>query len=330
MHTAPKIILLKDESGTPEHFSALLRAFSVGNAFIGIYDDSDYLRYANEAFLRAFCLTEGEVATFASIVRDAAHNKRGARIEASDPEAFIEDAQMRRRILAQAPRQRTFPVDFVDDRWFWCTETLLPDGWIVLTGADITKLKEEELLLSAERDHALILSGVDELTGVPNRRSALSRLDSMLDTALSEQTPLCVALLDLDHFKSINDTFGHETGDTALRQFAQHCLGSLGNPSHVGRLGGEEFVLLFPNVSCDDVKAALEVMLLTMMPVSSRLPAHVRITLTFSAGIAQAEPGDSRDDLLARADKALYKAKQNGRSRVEIFGALCAERPRDT
>jgi diguanylate cyclase (GGDEF)-like protein len=319
MDNAPKLIRLADAREVPALVSALVQAFSVGSAFVGIYDEQDYLRYANDAFLNAFSIETGQTVTFSSIILDAARSGRGVRIEASDPLAFIDDAQKRRRVLAQAPRQRSFAVDFMTDQWFWCTETLLENGWIVLTGADITPLKQEEMVLSAERDRALLLSGVDELTGVPNRRSILARLDAMLHGTAADDPGLCVALLDLDHFKSINDTFGHETGDTALRHFAQHGALALAAPIQLGRLGGEEFLALFPAASCDEAKQLLERILLMMPPVSSRLPAHVQIRLTFSAGLAQPRAGETRDDLLARADQALYRAKQLGRSRVEIY-----------
>jgi len=298
---------------------ALLASFSVGDAFIGVYDENDFLRYANNAFLQAFHLQAGEVATFSSIILDAARHNSGVRIDAADPHAFITEVQVRRRLLAKAPRQRSFPIDFVDDRWFWCTETLLTNHRIVLSGTDITSLKKTERELEAERDRALLLSGVDELTGLPNRRFALTRLERLLSRAVPGQPRLVVGLLDLDHFKAINDTYGHEAGDAALRHFARYCASSLMDQAFLSRVGGEEFVVLFHDVTSEVAKVELERLLCSIPPIEVADRSGVRVTLSFSAGLAEATSEDRRDQVLSQADKALYAAKQAGRRRVEIF-----------
>jgi predicted signal transduction protein with EAL and GGDEF domain len=245
MESTRKIVRLDAHVEAPGFSSPLVRAFMLGSAFVGIYNENDFLRYASESFLRMFALEVGQVATFANIVLDAARNGKIVRIEAKDPITFIADAQTRRRSCLGESRQRSFPVDFVDDRWFWCTETVLPDGWIVLTGAEITSLKQTERTLSAQRDEAVFLSGIDELTGVPNRRLTLARLDALLHTPVEGHSPVTVALLDLDHFKSIKDTFVHETGDDALRHFSQHCAGLDVGQSVPGRLGGDKLLASF-------------------------------------------------------------------------------------
>lgn len=321
MNSAPKVISVSADSAAPELVRLLLASSTSGPSLLGVYDDDDFLRYANETFMRAFRIRAGQVATFSSLILDAAKNGRTLRIETADAQTFIADAQMRRRGSISAPRQRSFPVDFVDGRWFWCTETLFPDGWIVLVGADITVLKKHESVLSHERDQALLLSGLDELTGVPNRRAAFARLDGLLASPPVSGHHVCVALIDLDHFKSINDTFGHETGDAALRHFAQHCIHSLPSDSIFARLGGEEFLVAFPNAAGAQAKDILNVLLHGIPPVTSRLPAQIQITLTFSAGLAEAHAGASRDELISRADRALYSAKRLGRCRVEIDSA---------
>jgi diguanylate cyclase (GGDEF)-like protein len=179
-------------------------------------------------------------------------------------------------------------------------------------------LWREYRLLSLERDQALLLSGLDELTEIPNRRFTLARLDALLQEYRNGALKLCVALVDLDHFKSINDTFGHETGDIALRHFAQHCAAVLPKQALIGRMGGEEFLIAFADTTCEQLTSALQELLSSMPPVSSRLPAQVSINLSFSAGVAEASPGESRTDLLARADSALYAAKRLGRGRIEV------------
>ncbi|SAK96806.1 GGDEF domain-containing protein [Caballeronia hypogeia] len=299
--------------------SALLQAWSVGNAFVGVYDEHDHVRYANDGFLRAFNLELGEVATFESIIHACFRDRKGVRIEADDVAPFIADAQLRRRPSPPVSRQRSFPVDFMDGKWFWCTETLLPNGWIVLTGADITSLKQTEKELAAARDSAVLLSRIDDLTGVPNRRFALSRLGAILNSLDSEPMDFSVAVLDLDHFKSINDTFGHDTGDVVLRHFAKHCVSCVRSLDLVGRLGGEEFVILLPGTNAENAKAVLERILATIPSVEVPHCEAAPITVAFSAGVTQAGNRERPEEVLARADKALYTAKHAGRSRVEVI-----------
>lgn len=188
----------------------------------------------------------------------------------------------------------------------------------MLTGADITSLKQAERELAAARDSALMLSRVDELTGVPNRRFALSKLASVLNSLDSAEADFSVALLDLDHFKSINDTFGHETGDLVLRHFAKHCVSSVRSLDLVGRLGGEEFVILLPGLNSEQAKAVLDRILATVPPVPVKDCQPATISVAFSAGVTQAACNERPEEVLARADKALYAAKHAGRNRVEI------------
>lgn len=319
MPSAPEIAPLCASISVPGGVSALLEAWSIGNAFVGVYDEFDHVRFANDGFLRAFNLKLGEVASFESIIHASFRDKTGVRIETDDPASFVADAQVRRRPFPPVPRQRSFPVDFTDGKWFWCTETLLPNGWIVLTGADITPLKQTERELAAARDSALLLSRIDELTGVPNRRFALSRLGSILGGLESEKTEFSVAVLDLDHFKSINDTFGHETGDAVLRHFAKHCVSCVRSLDLVGRLGGEEFVLLLPGIDARKAKAVLDRILATVPPLEVRYCQAATITVAFSAGVTQANYKERPEEVLARADKALYAAKHAGRGRVEVI-----------
>jgi len=328
MRSAPTIAALSGSVSETGDLLPLLQAWAIGSAFVAVYDDSDHVRYANDGFLRAFNVNIGEVVTFESIIRGSFAGPTGVRINAQDLRSFIADAQLRRRPSPPVPRQRSFPVDFLDGSWFWCTETLLPSGWIVLTGADITSLKETERELAAARDSALMLSRIDELTGVPNRRFALSRLGGMLNTVGSEVAHLSVALLDLDHFKSINDTFGHETGDMMLRHFAKHCVSCVHGADLVGRLGGEEFVILLPGISSEKAKVVLDRILATIPPVRAKGCQPATIVLTFSAGVAQAYLKERPEEVLARADKALYAAKHAGRNRVEV--ALEASRHDET
>jgi diguanylate cyclase (GGDEF)-like protein len=126
--------------------------------------------------------------------------------------------------------------------------------------------------------------------------------------------PLSVAILDIDHFKAVNDDLGHSAGDEVLRRFAAHGAGELRSTDVLGRWGGEEFLLLVPTDS-----AGIEALLARIRERVRRGCIDGR-TVTFSAGIACCAPGEAVDAMLARADAALYEAKRAGRDRWRVAG----------
>jgi two-component system cell cycle response regulator len=148
----------------------------------------------------------------------------------------------------------------------------------------------------------------DALTGVPNRRHILQLGEAALDDRRKQSQPLCLAILDLDHFKAINDSHGHGAGDGVLRAFCEHVREWMRPPYVLGRLGGEEFLLLMPGTSLDEACTALDRVRRTLLP-------HAGVEYTFSAGLAQARPGESLAGLMESADEALYRAKRDGRNR---------------
>jgi two-component system cell cycle response regulator len=148
----------------------------------------------------------------------------------------------------------------------------------------------------------------DALTGVSNRRHILQLGDATLSDRRRQSQPLTLAILDLDHFKVINDTYGHDIGDNVLRAFCAHVSQQV-RPSHVlGRLGGEEFLLLMPGTSIADAEVVVQ-------RVRRTLRSLAGLSYTFSAGIAQAAPGELLPAIIKRADNALYEAKRTGRDR---------------
>ena len=146
----------------------------------------------------------------------------------------------------------------------------------------------------------------DALTGVSNRRHILRLGDAALSDRRRQSAPLSLAILDLDHFKSINDGHGHDVGDAVLRAFCAHVSERV-RPSHMlGRLGGEEFLLLMPGTSLAEAEVVLERVRRTLQP-------HEGILYTFSAGMAQAGADEPLPAVIKRADDALYEAKRTGR-----------------
>jgi diguanylate cyclase (GGDEF)-like protein len=158
----------------------------------------------------------------------------------------------------------------------------------------------------------------DPLTGLFNRQHLQTRIDAERDRAARSGSGFCIALIDLDHFKRVNDTHGHPVGDEVLLSFAQQAQGILREIDVVGRWGGEEFVVVMPET--DPTQAGLIGLgrlkqALSTTEVSARVPT---LRVTFSAGMAAWRPGESTEQLIQRADQALYRAKAEGRDRAAI------------
>ncbi|ETK22693.1 GGDEF domain-containing protein [Pseudomonas sp. FH1] len=166
--------------------------------------------------------------------------------------------------------------------------------------------------LEVQRQKALI----DPLTGLPNRAAWSERLDQEVNTWHQRGNNLSLAMLDLDHFKRINDGYGHLAGDKVLKIIANVLRKRLRSTDFIARFGGEEFVLLMPNSSLADALAAGEV----LRAAIEACPFHFKgepVTITVSMGVAQFQPGERSDLALKRADEALYRAKAAGRNQVQ-------------
>jgi len=157
------------------------------------------------------------------------------------------------------------------------------------------------------------LANHDELTGVLNRRRLLQLLDDEMARTDRNGVPLSVALLDLDHFKAVNDTLGHLAGDQVLKQFADAVQAQARNTDRFGRYGGEEFLLILTGVDLPQAEQAIERTRNTLAKVDwNEVAPGLRIT--FSAGIATYRENESAELLLGRADLGLYSAKHAGRN----------------
>jgi diguanylate cyclase (GGDEF)-like protein len=185
---------------------------------------------------------------------------------------------------------------------------------------DVTEQSEQEQFLDHARiaaeeaaAAARLASETDSLTGLPNRRQLLIVLERARDHAREQCLSLSIAMLDIDHFKRVNDTFGHVIGDRVLQRVARAASSALRGADMIGRFGGEEFIIVLPNASLD---------------VAETIAERVRVaietdtidgfgdwpTVTASLGVASWQPGEATTTLLQRADEALYDAKRGGRN----------------
>jgi diguanylate cyclase (GGDEF)-like protein len=167
---------------------------------------------------------------------------------------------------------------------------------------------------------AELRASTDALTGLPNNRAVRATLKHMVAQASRTQAPLAALLLDLDHFKAINDTYGHGRGDEVLAGVAEAMRSALRESDFVGRYGGEEFLILLPATDADGAVRAAETVRAAVATVS--VPAVTR-DITASLGVAVlGEDGIDGDTLVRSADRALYAAKSLGRNRVAAAGAV--------
>lgn len=183
------------------------------------------------------------------------------------------------------------------------------------------------LLMCTERSQQELerAAQLDYLTGIYNRRAIEDLARRAIAAARRHGMPMAMMIVDVDHFKRINDQFGHETGDRALMETVHRLRESLRSEDLVGRLGGEEFVALLPNTDAASALAAAERVRAAFADVPMRFDDQ-SVLVTISAGVALLAPGDLQfSHLLRRADRAMYAAKNAGRNRVMLEGGSAME-----
>jgi diguanylate cyclase (GGDEF)-like protein len=211
------------------------------------------------------------------------------------------------------------------DRWerlfsgLWFGIVLAKIALINLIGSALRRaLVDSNRRLAVALEQVRELSERDELTGLANRRSVMVQLEQAVARCAGGGAPLAVALLDIDHFKHVNDTHGHAAGDEVLRAFAGAVSARLRSSDRVARYGGEEFLLLLPG--CGENAAAAQAADRARLAVEQHawheVVAGLRVTV--SVGVAVCQPGEAAAALLQRADAALYRAKAEGRNTVRV------------
>ena len=178
----------------------------------------------------------------------------------------------------------------------------------VQTDAEMAKLHRELDRVSIQARH-------DPLTGALNRKGLEEAVEREISSVRRKDTPLCMSLLDIDNFKKLNDTLGHETGDGALAHLASVARECMRPQDTLARYGGEEFVILLPDTPLDK---GIEAMTRLQRELTKKffLAGTEKILITFSAGVAQLAPDETGAEAIKRADKAMYLAKRAGKNRV--------------
>jgi len=179
----------------------------------------------------------------------------------------------------------------------------------VLLGSRLMRAMTSEEKSRRELEHLML---TDPLTGVGNRRMLRLQLDEEILRAQRYSRALTAVFFDLDHFKRVNDTYGHKVGDSVLTRVAESLSSNLRQSDHIGRFGGEEFVVLLTETGIEEAMTLVERMRAAVAAI--QMP-EMQGQITISAGLAQWRPGESGDMLLHRSDRALYRAKESGRNR---------------
>jgi diguanylate cyclase (GGDEF)-like protein/PAS domain S-box-containing protein len=209
----------------------------------------------------------------------------------------------------QGPSEES-PIKFVHGAYIPCFDQHHNVTGIVDITYDTTdqRNQEENLRFLAERD---------PLTGLFNRRKVMECLDLEILRANRQSSPLSVAVLDLDYFKNVNDTWGHAAGDLVLKEFALLCQQQIRKLDYLGRIGGEEFFLIMGNTDQQEASIVLE-RILSVLRHHTFKWQQIEIHITCSAGFVQWEPTQSNQQLYSLADNALYQAKNQGRDQIVI------------
>jgi diguanylate cyclase len=171
--------------------------------------------------------------------------------------------------------------------------------------------------LKAELHQANVLAKTDELTAIPNRRGFNAFLEQVRKEATQQQSSFALIIFDIDFFKSINDTYGHLIGDSTLRYIAKLLASETKGRDYIARIGGEEFAIILPNT---DYNAALKVANNIRLEIASKklyAKTHTKaLTFTVSGGVATYQMNEALEQVIQRADNALYHSKNHGRNRI--------------
>jgi diguanylate cyclase (GGDEF)-like protein len=294
-----------------QRFNTAINNMSQGLCF---FDGAQRLIVCNDLYAQMYKLTR-ELVRPGTTLREIVDHRFAARCQ---PKMTREEYLKWRDVIAVSPVASDTEVELEDGRIIAIHHQPMPDGGWVATHEDITERRRAEEALRAAKQQLEMIALQDPLTGLANRRKFAERFEYVASLARRSKSETSLLVVDIDHFKSVNDRLGHAAGDACLVSIASLLLASAREVDLVARFGGEEFVLLLPDTGTTGALRAAE-----------RIRAHVaahpcRIEgtdspepITVSIGVATSKAGSvAFDELFAHSDRALYRAKRAGRNRV--------------
>jgi diguanylate cyclase (GGDEF)-like protein len=311
----PHLTLGGRVSITPTELASqlILDAIIKSDNGLAVLDKNNIFLFYNTAFAGMFNLVDDYLVGkhFDELLTWEYHNRQGLTLKWDTLEKWLSYVNSSQR----SSQYRHFEVDLRDGRWLLLSEQAHSSGALIVICTDISQQKITEAALRNAQAELQVLALTDELTGLANRRHFMQQLDLEIKRTNRNKKPLCLAMLDIDFFKKINDNHGHPMGDKILKHFSDFLIAHIRACDFAGRVGGEEFAILLPETEIVDAQRIIERIIKNM---ANEKIGEIRYT--FSAGLMNFPHHINPDKnwILSRADKALYIAKSTGRNKVVV------------
>lgn len=298
----------------------------MADALIAFDKDANII-FCNDQYRRLFPLTADirvPGVNLRKVLRVAYQRGEQAELRPDEVDRWIDDA------VAALHNESDREIHLADGRWLHSRVRALADGTSLSVISDVSGMKRAEEALSEVNKHLKLLAATDALTGLKNRRIFDEMLGKEFSRSSRHHHPLSVLMVDVDYFKSFNDTYGHQSGDDALRAVARALREVARRPADiVARYGGEEFAVVLPDTDADGATAVAELLCDAVRNLHIPNGRSTRGVVTVSVGIATASRTNllaGPEDLVRQADAALYLAKGQGRDGVQAYGESLGSR----
>ena len=304
--------LLEEQKTQNLRFDTAINNMSQGLCF---FDGSQRLIVCNGVYAAMYNLT-GDLVRPGTTLREIVDHRYATNCS---PKMSSEEYLRWRDSIAVSTEPSDTVVNLADGRIIAIHHQPMPDGGWVATHEDVTERRRAEEALRQAKDQLEQFALHDPLTGLANRRKFIERFEYDAARALRNRTPLSLLMVDIDHFKQINDRLGHLAGDACLKAIAGLLSAGARKVDLVARFGGEEFVVLLPETAAEGALLAGERMRARIQaePVSIReAAAPLAVTVSIGAATAHSAVTVTFEELLGLADAAMYRAKRDGRNLV--------------
>jgi len=283
------------------------------NDVIAVFGPDDTILFSNKTFAALYNADVSQIngSKWDDCVKQSFIANKGLRYDTDDIDQWLLKAHKLRR----ADRQRTFEINTLDDQWYLCNETTNDQGYIVFHGIENTHSKQLEIALKNSATKLKLLASTDSLTSLFNRRYFFMRLKDEISRYQRTDKYISVIMIDIDHFKKVNDQYGHNAGDEVLVTFSKLIKKMIRPYDIAARMGGEEFAVILPNTNMQEgqmvaerIRKSIESM------IFDQIAKGFHVTVSIGGMTSNSEHNASKFTL--KSDNALYKAKNNGRNQI--------------